>query len=218
MGDPLVTHDDVALITFTGSPEVGWGIRAGAAQEGQPRARQQQPGDHRARWRLALGAAAKLKVAGFSHAGQSCISAQRLLVHRSVHDEFVAALSDEVATLVVGAPLDEATDVSALISSGDTERVKGWIDDAVAAGAKVAVGGDVGDDGVLRPTVLTEVTPDMKVCATEVFGPVVGVAAYDDLDEALALANDTRYGLQAASSPPGSTPPSRRRAGSTSAA
>ena len=127
-------------------------------------------------------------------------------MHRSIHDEFVAALSDEVATLVVGAPLDEATDVSALISSGDTERVKGWIDDAVAAGAKVAVGGDVGDDGVLRPTVLTEVTPDMKVCATEVFGPVVGVAAYDDLDEALALANDTRYGLQAASSPPASTP------------
>ena len=146
-------------------------------------------------WR---GAAAKLKIAGFSHAGQSCISAQRLLVHRSIHDEFVAALSGEVETLVVGPPLDEATDVSALISSGDTERVKGWIDDAVAAGAKVAVGGDVGDDGVLQPTVLTDVTPDMKVCATEVFGPVVGVAAYDDLDEALPLANDTRYGLQAA--------------------
>jgi acyl-CoA reductase-like NAD-dependent aldehyde dehydrogenase len=198
VGDPLVTHDDVAMITFTGSPEVGWGIRERAPRKkvnlelGNNSPVIIEPdGD----WR---GAAAKLKIAGFSHAGQSCISAQRLLVHRSIHDEFVAALSDEVATLVVGAPLDEATDVSALISSGDTERVKGWIDDAVAAGAKVAVGGDVGDDGVLRPTVLTEVTPDMKVCATEVFGPVVGVAAYDDLDEALALANDTRYGLQAA--------------------
>jgi acyl-CoA reductase-like NAD-dependent aldehyde dehydrogenase len=198
VGDPLVTHDDVALITFTGSPEVGWGIRERAPRKkvnlelGNNSPVIIEPdGD----WR---GAAAKLKVAGFSHAGQSCISAQRLLVHRSIHDEFVAALSHEVATLVVGPPLDEATEVSALISSGDTERVKGWIDDAVAAGAKVAVGGDVDDDGVLRPTVLTEVTPDMKVCATEVFGPVVGVAAYDDLDEALALANDTRYGLQAA--------------------
>ena len=87
--------------------------------------------------------------------------------------------------------------MSALISSGETERVHGWIAEAVAAGAKVAVGGDVGEDGVLRPTVLTGVTPDMKVCHDEVFGPVVGVAAYDELDEALDLANDTRYGLQA---------------------
>ena len=113
-------------------------------------------------WR---GAAAKLKIAGFSHAGQSCISAQRLLVHRSIHDEFVAALSDEVETLVVGPPLDEATDVSALISSGDTERVKGWIDDAVAAGAKVRSAATWATTGC-QPTVLTDVTPDMKVCAT----------------------------------------------------
>ena len=158
-------------------------------------------------WR---GAAAKLKIAGFSHAGQSCISAQRLLVHRSIHDEFVAALSGEVETLVVGPPLDEATDVSALISSGDTERVKGWIDDAVAAGAKVAVGGDVGDDGVLQPTVLTDVTPDMKVCATEVFGPVVGVAAYDDLDEALRWPTTPATGCRPRSSLPASTPRWRR--------
>jgi acyl-CoA reductase-like NAD-dependent aldehyde dehydrogenase len=195
VGDPLVTHDDVALITFTGSPEVGWGIRERAPRKkvnlelGNNSPVIIEPdGD----WR---GAASKLKVAGFSHAGQSCISAQRLLVHRSIHDQFVAALADEVATLVVGPPLDEDTDVSALISSGDTERVKGWIDDAVAAHGHL---GPRGDGGVLRPTVLTEVTPDMKVCATEVFGPVVSVAAYDDLDEALALANDTRYGLQAA--------------------
>ncbi|MGH9112876.1 MAG: aldehyde dehydrogenase family protein [Acidimicrobiales bacterium] len=198
VGDPLVMHDDVAMITFTGSPEVGWGIRERAARKkvslelGNNSPVIVEPdGD----WR---GAAAKLRVAGFSHAGQSCISAQRLYVHRSVHDDFVAALADEVATLVVGPPLDEATEVSALISAGETERVKGWIDDAVAAGAKVAVGGEVGDDGVLRPTVLTGVTPDMKVCSTEVFGPVVGVAAYDELDEAIALANDSRYGLQAA--------------------
>jgi acyl-CoA reductase-like NAD-dependent aldehyde dehydrogenase len=198
VGDPLVMHRDVAMITFTGSPEVGWGIRERAARKkvslelGNNSPVIIEPdGD----WR---GAAAKLKVAGFSHAGQSCISAQRLYVHRSIHDDFVAALADEVATLVVGPPLDEATEVSALISSGDTERVKGWIDDAVAAGAKVVVGGEVGDDGVLAPTVLTGVTPDMKVCSTEVFGPVVGVASYDELDEAIALANDTRYGLQAA--------------------
>lgn len=145
-------------------------------------------------WRTA---AAKVRVAGFSHAGQSCISTQRIYVHRSIADDFVAELVDQVSTLVVGAPLDEATEVSALISSGDTERVASWIGDAVAGGARVAAGGEVGEDGVLRPTVLVDVTPDMKVCREEVFGPVVAVAAYDSLDEALTLANDTRYGLQA---------------------
>jgi acyl-CoA reductase-like NAD-dependent aldehyde dehydrogenase len=197
VGDPLVGHDDVAMITFTGSPEVGWSIRERAVRKkvslelgNNTPVIVEADGD----WRTA---AAKLKVAGFSHAGQSCISSQRLFVHRSIHDDFVAALVEQVATLVVGPPLDEETDVSALISGGDTERVHSWIEDAVAAGAEVAIGGDVGDDGVLRPTVLTRVTPDMKVCSTEVFGPVVAVAAYDTLDEAIGLANDTRYGLQA---------------------
>ncbi|HEX6425960.1 MAG TPA: aldehyde dehydrogenase family protein [Acidimicrobiales bacterium] len=196
VGDPLVDHDDVAMITFTGSPEVGWSIRARAPRKkvslelgNNTPVIIESDGD----WR---GAATKIKVAGFSHAGQSCISTQRVLVHRSVHDDFVAALVDEVSTLVVGPPLDEATDVSSLISAGDTERVEGWVREAVAAGAKVAIGGGV-DGGVLRPTVLTGTTPEMKVCAAEVFGPVVAVAPYDDLDEAIALANDTRYGLQA---------------------
>ena len=197
VGDPLVDNDDVAMITFTGSPEVGWGIRARAARKKvNLELGNNTPviveGD--ADWRTA---AAKLKVAGFSHAGQSCISSQRLYVHRSIVDDFVAALVDEVGALAVGDPLDEATDVSALISAGETERVSSWIGEAVAGGAKVAIGGEVGDDGVLRPTVLTGVTPDMRVCRDEVFGPVVAVTAYDDLDEALALANDTRYGLQA---------------------
>src|SRR5262249_46794657 len=92
---------------------------------------------------------------------------------------------------------DDATDVSSLISTGDRDRVASWIDEAVAGGAKVATGGIV-RDGVLAPTVLTDVEPDMKVCSQEVFGPVVAVQTYDDLDEALQLANDTRYGLQAA--------------------
>src|SRR5262245_58518935 len=198
VGDPLVLHDDVATITFTGSPPVGWSIRAKAPRKkvslelgNNSPVILEADGD----WRTA---AAKLKVAGFSHAGQSCISSQRIYVHRSIHDDFVAELVDQVATLVVGPPLDEGTDVSALISAGDTSRVKEWIDEAVEGGAKVATGGEVGDDGVLRPTVLTGVQPEMKVCADEVFGPLLGVAAYDGLDEAIALANDTRYGLQAA--------------------
>ena len=143
-------------------------------------------------------AATKIKTAGFSHAGQSCISTQRILVHADIAEEFVDALVKEVSSLVVGDPLDEATDVSALISEGERDRVTAWIEEAVAGGATVAYGGELDERGVLGPTVLTDVTPDMKVCSQEIFGPVVAVASYADLDEALRLANDTRYGLQAA--------------------
>jgi acyl-CoA reductase-like NAD-dependent aldehyde dehydrogenase len=197
VGNALVDHPDVALITFTGSPDVGWGIRARA-----PRKRVGLELGNNAPvivesdsdWEAAV---AKIRVAGFSHAGQSCISTQRVLAHRAIASELTEALTAAASTLVVGDPLDEATDVSALISTAERDRVKCWIDEAVAGGAVVATGGDV-DDGILRPTVLANATPDMQVCRGEVFGPVVAVTAYDTLDEALALANDTRYGLQAA--------------------
>lgn len=198
VGNAIVDHPDVALITFTGSPEVGWSIRARAARK---------------RVGLELGnnapviiepdgdwatAAAKIKVAGFSHAGQSCISTQRVLVHSSIAEGFTTALVDHVNTLVVGDPMDEATDVSALISTGERDRVEAWVQEAAAAGATIATGGRRSDDGVLLPTVITGATPEMKVCAKEVFGPVVAVTTYDDLDHAIDLANDTEYGLQAA--------------------
>ncbi len=103
----------------------------------------------------------------------------------------------KVEALVVGDPLDDATDVSALIAPSERDRISGWVEEAVSGGAKVATGGDVRND-VLTPTVLVNVTPDMKVSSQEVFGPLIGVQGYDSLDEALALANDSRYGLQAA--------------------
>jgi acyl-CoA reductase-like NAD-dependent aldehyde dehydrogenase len=198
VGNGIVEHPDVAMITFTGSPEVGWGIRATAARKkvglelGNNAPLIIEPsGD----WETA---AKKVSVAGFSHAGQSCISTQRVYVHESIAAAFTDALVDHTKNLVVGDPMDEATDVSALISAGERDRVDGWITEAKAQGASVACGGAIGDDGVLAPTVLTGVTPDMKVCALEVFGPVVGIATYSDFDDALRRANDTRYGLQAA--------------------
>jgi acyl-CoA reductase-like NAD-dependent aldehyde dehydrogenase len=198
VGNALVDHPDIALITFTGSPDVGWGIRARA-----PRKRVglelgnnapliiEPDGD----WTTA---AAKVKVAGFSHAGQSCISTQRIYVHSSIAGQFTAALVEHVNQLVVGDPMDEATDVSALISTSERDRVAEWVAEAAAQGAVIAAGGELTAEGVLRPTVITGATPEMKVCSQEVFGPVVTVTAYDDLDDALAMANDTRYGLQAA--------------------
>ena len=197
VADHLVTHDDVALITFTGSPEVGWGIKARAPRKrvglelGNNAPVIIEPGAD-------LGAAAqKISVAGYSFAGQSCISVQRVFVHASVHDAFLDELVPRVEALVVGDPLDDATAVSALIDPGETERVAGVITAAAGAGATLLCGGDRRADGVLRPTVLDGVTPAMEVARTEVFGPVVGVAPYSSIDEAFALANDTRYGLQA---------------------
>ena len=144
-----------------------------------------------------LGAARKISVAGYSFAGQSCISVQRVYVHSSVHDAFVDELVAAVKGLKVGDPALDDTDVSALINRSETHRVQGWIDDAVSGGATVAAGGQL-EGGVLAPTVLTGVQPDMEICRNEAFGPVVGVQAYDDFAEALRLANDSRYGLQAA--------------------
>jgi acyl-CoA reductase-like NAD-dependent aldehyde dehydrogenase len=198
VGNAIVDHPGIALISFTGSPAVGWSIRARA-----PRKRVglelgnnapvivEADGD----WTTA---AAKIKVAGFSHAGQSCISTQRILVHSSIAEPFTAALVGHVESIVVGDPMDEATEVSALISRGERDRVKDWIDEAVAGGATIAAGGTFSDDGVLRPTVIVGATPDMKVCAQEVFGPVVTITTYDDVDEAIRVANDSDYGLQAA--------------------
>jgi acyl-CoA reductase-like NAD-dependent aldehyde dehydrogenase len=197
IADHLVTHPDVRLITFTGSPEVGWGIKSRA-----PRAKVNLELGNNAPLIIEPDAdvaavAAKVKVAGFSHAGQSCISVQRIFVHASVADAFLTELTAQVERLVVGDPLHDETDVSALITPGDTERVQKVIEAAVRGGARVVTGGEVGADGVLRPTVLAGVTPDMEVCSREVFGPVVGVATYTDFDEALRLANESRYGLQA---------------------
>jgi acyl-CoA reductase-like NAD-dependent aldehyde dehydrogenase len=197
VGNAIVDHPDIALITFTGSPEVGWSIRARAPRK---------------RVGLELGnnapciiegdgdwatAAAKIKTAGFSHAGQSCISTQRVYVHSSVAAKFTEALVAHVNTLVVGDPMSEATDVSALISRSERDRVAAWVAEAEAQGATIATGGSLDDAGVLRPTVITNARHDMKVCAQEVFGPVVTITVYDDLDDALRQANDSKYGLQA---------------------
>ncbi len=196
VGAALVEHPGVAYVTFTGSSEVGWGIAAKAGRK---------------KVALELGnnspviiesdgdwdkAARTIATAGFSHAGQSCVSVQRIYIHASVAEPFTATLTKLVDDLVVGDPLDEATDVSALISEGERDRVLSWIDEAVGEGAQVVAGGTI-EAGVLRPTVLTGMTADMKVSRDEVFGPVVAIQAYETLDEALRLADDTRFGLQA---------------------
>jgi acyl-CoA reductase-like NAD-dependent aldehyde dehydrogenase len=193
----LATHPGVAMVSFTGSREVGYGLRSAAPEKrvslelgNNAPIIVEGDGDWRA-------AAAKVAVAGFGYSGQTCISAQRLLVHRSVHDEIVDDLAGRVSRLRVGDPAEEATAVSSLINAAAAERVTAWVAEAVAGGAVARCGGTLEEHSVVTPCVLIGVTPDMRVSHAEVFGPVVGVQAYDTFDEALALANDTRDRLQA---------------------
>jgi len=193
----MVEHDGVAMITFTGSPEVGWGIRARAPKK---------------RVGLELGnnapvivepdadldvAASKIVAGGYAFSGQTCISVQRVYVHTKVHAELLELLEHKVAALQVGDPADPATQVSALINHAETDRVEAWVDEAHRQGARLVLGGKRCDRNVLEPTLLDQVTPEMSVSNTEVFGPVIGVAPYDTFDQAVALANNSRYGLQA---------------------
>lgn len=198
VGNALVDHPDIALITFTGSPEVGWSIRSRAPRKkvGLELGNNapiviEADGD----WETA---AAKIRLAGFSHAGQSCISTQRIFVHSSIAADFTRELISQVSTLVVGDPLDEATEVSALISLAERDRVASWIHEATTQGATIACGGALDENGVLLPTIILNARPEMKVCSREVFGPVVTVTTYDEVGDALEMANDSDFGLQAA--------------------
>ena len=196
IGDVLVEDERVRVITFTGSGEVGWGLRERAARK---------------KVNLELGnatpviveadadlddAATRLAANAFSFAGQSCISVQRIYVARDAFDGFLERFVPKVEALVVGDPLDEATDVGPLIDGGSRDRVLEWIEEARSAGAEILTGGEL-ENGLVRPTVIANAAPELKVSCEEVFGPVVTVNPYDSLDEAIALANGTRYGLQA---------------------
>jgi acyl-CoA reductase-like NAD-dependent aldehyde dehydrogenase len=196
IGDVLVEDERVRAITFTGSGEVGWKLAERAPRK---------------RVKLELGnatpviveadsdlddAAAKLAANAFSFAGQSCISIQRIYVHRSRYDDLLGRFLPKVEALVVGDPAEEETDVGPMIDRGARDRVLAWIEEARQAGAEILAGGDL-DGELLRPTVIANAAPELKVSCDEVFGPVCTVTAYDTLDEAIELANGTRFGLQA---------------------
>lgn len=197
IGPAMTGRREVAVISFTGSTEVGHTLaESNATKSVLLELGNNTPVIVDASADLAH-AAARIAATGFSFAGQSCISAQRVLVHAEVREEFLDALVAEVGQLVTGDPMDERTDVGPLIRSRDRDRVKAWIDEATQAGAQLRIGGAINDDGTLQPTVLDDVRPDMRVSCKEVFGPVLAVQAVSSLREAVDLANDSDYGLQA---------------------
>jgi acyl-CoA reductase-like NAD-dependent aldehyde dehydrogenase len=192
----LVEDNRLKLLTFTGSGPVGWALKSRAGKK---------------RVALELGGNAAVIVhsdadieyaaergvaGGFSYAGQSCISVQRLFVHRSVAHKFQEAFLARVAKLKTGDPLDETTDIGPLINEGAARRVVEWVEEAVRGGARLLTGGKR-NGSVVEATVLTNTRPEMRVNCEEVFGPLVVMEEYDEFEEAIRRANDSPYGLQA---------------------
>lgn len=196
IGDVLVGDERVKLITFTGSAPVGWGIR-----ERAPRKRVNLELGNATPVIVAADAdlddvAARLATHAFSFAGQSCISVQRIYVERAAYDAFVERFVPRVEALVVGDPSEEDTDVGPVIEPKERDRIASWIAEAKAGGAEILTGGTLAGEH-LRPTVIASPSPQAKVSCQEVFGPVCTVSPFDTLEEAIALANGTPFGLQA---------------------
>ncbi|MCU0475930.1 MAG: aldehyde dehydrogenase family protein [Anaerolineae bacterium] len=196
VGRWLTTDPRVAMITFTGSPSVA---RVISRDAGLRRTTFELGGNAAVILDETVDALAlvdKIAIGAFAHAGQVCISIQRVYVHQSQYDAFVSALSERAAGLVAGDPSEERTELGPVINDAAAERIEAWVSEAIAAGANLAVGG-TRDGRMMAATVLTDVTPEMKVMREEVFGPVVCVIPFKAFDDALAMADDSPFGLQA---------------------
>ena len=197
VGDALVSDPRVRKVTFTGSRDVGEHICRTAGLK---------------KVTMELGSNSPLivmpdadieKVAnatvttGFSNAGQVCISAQRIIASGEVYADYLDALTAGVKSINTGDPLDESVRMGPMVREQDADRVDEWIREAVAGGARTLVGGEH-SGAMYAPTVVADVKPEMKVSCDELFGPAVAVTPFSDIDEAIAMANDTIYGLSAA--------------------
>lgn len=196
VGNRLVEDERLAMITFTGSPPVGRDIKSRCGLK---------------RVTLELGsnsptiieedgdvdqAVSRCVVGSFANSGQVCISVQRIFVHKNRYDEFVGKFVAATRKLRVGDPLDRDSDIGPMISPVELSRAVSWLEEAKKLGARIETGGEVAGN-CLHPTILTGVTREMKVMCSEVFAPIVSVLPYGTFDEALEMADDSVYGLQA---------------------
>ncbi|WP_096189945.1 aldehyde dehydrogenase family protein [Evansella halocellulosilytica] len=194
LSDSIVKDEDIQKITFTGSVPVGKIIKENAGLK---------------RTTLELGSNSALIVepdtdikkmaqkcvkAAFTFSGQICISLQRIFVHESCYDTFCNELVEKTKELRIGSPFDDNTDVAALISPDSFNRIKNWVEQAKNSGATVALGGN-GTNNTFEPTILLNTDLSLNVCCEEVFGPVVSVISYKNLEEAISMVNESQFGL-----------------------
>lgn len=195
-GNLLVTDPRIKLLSFTGSPEVGWKMKADAGKKkvilelgGNAGVIVTETADiHKAVQKCLVGA--------FAYSGQVCIHTQRIYVQDSVFDEFVKQFIPGTENLISGNPIDPETEISVMIDEANARRVKDWVKEAVEDGAEILSGGSR-NGGYFEPTVITNTKSSMKVCALEIFGPVVILEKYTDFGNAIEQINEGRYGLQA---------------------
>lgn len=193
---PLLTDDRIKLITFTGSAEIGWWIKANSGKKPVVLELGGNAGVIIADDADLDFATTRLLFGAFGVAGQSCISVQRIFVHESVRERFTALFLEKIAKLKVGDPNDPATDIGTLVDSQAVSRTLDWIDQAVRSGAKLLCGGKaVGRQ--MQPTLLADVTPEMAVCKNELSAPVAVISSYRQFDKAVESINDSAFGLQA---------------------
>ena len=196
VADALVTDERMKLLTFTGSPAVGWALKARCGKKkvvlelGSNSAVVVDEGTD-----LAF-AIPRIVYGAYSYAGQKCIKVQRIYVHEKLHDDFLERFLAATARVKVGDPTDPEVLVGPLINEAAAVRVQAWIDEAIAAGA-VQLHGGLRRGNIVQPTVLANVPHDAKVSCAEVFGPVVVIDRFKSFDDALARVNDSAFGLQA---------------------
>jgi glyceraldehyde-3-phosphate dehydrogenase (NADP+) len=195
-GNQLVTDERFNMLSFTGSPHVGWKMKANA---GKKKIALELGGNagvivsEQADLNLAVK---KCLVGGYAYSGQVCIHVQRIMIHEKVFDTFVDKFISETQKLIFGAPDEETTDISVMIDEDNARRVEDWVNEAVSDGAKILYGGKR-KGSFFEPTIITNTKREMKVCALEVFGPVVTVEKFSDFSQAIDIINDSEYGLQA---------------------
>ena len=196
VGDPLVADPRVRKVTFTGSRDVGEhicrvaGLKKVTTELGSNSPFIVMPD---ADIDKVVGATI---TSGFANAGQVCISAQRIITSNKVYADYLDALGTSVEAINTGDPLDEQVRMGPMVRDQDAARVNEWIKEAVGAGARTVVGGEY-SGAMHAPTVVADVKPEMRVSCDELFGPAVAVTPFEDIDEAIEMANSTNYGLSA---------------------
>jgi acyl-CoA reductase-like NAD-dependent aldehyde dehydrogenase len=194
--DHVYTDERVKMISFTGSAEVGWNIKAKANKKfvtlelggNAPVIVDESADFERSLKQTTMGA--------FTYAGQVCISVQRVFVHDKIFDRWTEKFVDNAKNLKKGNPLDSETELSAMIDEKAAEKAQGWVTEAAANGAQILCG-NTREKALLDATVLTNTSPEMRVASEEIFAPVAVVERFSDFREAVDLANNSKYGLQA---------------------
>jgi acyl-CoA reductase-like NAD-dependent aldehyde dehydrogenase len=195
LGDRMVADDRFKLLTFTGSPSVGWRMKERAGKKKVVLELGGNAGVIVDKTADLDWAVKRCLVGAFSYAGQVCISVQRMVIHEDVWDRFMDAFVDGARNLKVGDPLDATTDLGPMVDGTAAGRTQRWVDEAVAMGGKILLGGKA-DGTYFAPTVLTDVPLSAQVCSNEAFAPLVVAFPFRELDDAIALVNDSMFGLQ----------------------